>query len=85
MSEHFKGVVWDHTQPERPGVYRYAVVGMIVSTVPIPELSGEHAVGREVVLDGPAELGDVLRRVSSRAPRETVGDARDILLSLGAL
>lgn len=81
MKEHFKGVVWPkESLPNTSGtVYRYVVVGMIVTDQPIPEFNGKN----EVFLDGTSfDVGSSLACVMSRKPKFELGDASDVLLSL---
>lgn len=83
-------MVWPRQAPgtepaldvEGKPVYRYAIVGMIVSDTPVPEFEGRP----EIFLDGLSM--NVLRNLSvvpSRQPAFTTGDASDVLVSLADL
>lgn len=77
--EHFRGVIWPREPangPERK-VYRYVVVGMLVTDEPLDVHPNETAVDGAV--HGVAEALEAARRVT---PRRTLGDASDVLLSL---
>lgn len=78
---YFRGVIWPHGQHETaPGVYRYAVVGMLVTTEPIPEFEGRD----EVVLSGNAwMLADALTGVPEGVRVYKTGAASSVLVSLG--
>ena len=81
MQEHFRGVVWPRGETEqpkgKPKVYRYVVVGMLVTDEPIKELEAN-----QIVLDGHAAgMPHVLATIMQK-PSEFCGDANTVLLSL---
>lgn len=81
MREHTKLVVWPRPPqagPEGP-VYRYVVVGMVVSDQPIPEFEGRN----EILLDGPSNgVLTSLSAVMEKTISHRVGDANSILTRL---
>ena len=81
MKEYFKGVVWPRETQAGPSgpVYRYVVVGMVVTDTPIEEFHGKN----EVFLDGPGQgIALSLAGVNSRPPKFKLGDAASVLVSL---
>lgn len=84
---HLRAVVWPRQVNEPPmqgpagPVYRYAVVGMLVTDHPIPALDGN-----EHVIDGPAlDVALALGSMRQVQPTHKVGDATDALLALAYL
>jgi len=82
--EHFRGVVWprqindEPTEEEHKGLYRYVVVGMIVSDKPLAGLSAN-----QTVLDGNATgMADVLEHITQKEANYTLGDATSVLVGL---
>lgn len=74
MREHFRGVVWPK---QKNGLYRYVVVGMLVSETPIEGLSKD-----QIVLDGyAAGMKNVLEAIQQK-PSSFRGDANHALLEL---
>ncbi len=86
IREHFRGVVWprqsnDTPSDEHKGLYRYVVVGMIVTDKPIEGLAEN-----QTVLDGNATgMADVLQHITQKEANVKVGDATDVLLNLEIL
>ena len=81
--------VWPRDPIDGPEgkVYRYVVVGMIVTSEPLPGLAALlDAPGiSEAVVDYTtevAQLGPLLDSLPKRPPRQRLGDASDVLLSL---
>lgn len=90
MRDHFKGVVWPHGSKAqgkgKPPVYRYVVVGILVTDTPIPSLEGPNTHGlSEFILDDQlqGEFAALLERAAKRAPKIRLGDASEVLVSLG--
>jgi len=82
MREHIKAIVWPRSPqkgPEGP-VYRYVVVGMVVSDQPIPEFEGRN----QILLDGSTRVLLELSTVQSRTSTFR-GDACDVLTDLEQL
>ncbi len=83
----FKGVCWPRgpsTIVSKDGkpIYRYAVVGVLVSDQPIEGLEGKN----EVVLEGHgAMMAETLTTMPQREPNIKTGDATNVLLSLDEL
>ena len=84
----FKGVCWprgpEPTIVSKDGklIYRYAIVGMLVSDQPIEALEGKN----EVVLEGHgAMMAETLTTIPQREPAIPTGDATNVLLSLDVL
>jgi hypothetical protein len=86
MKQHVKAVIWPRGpmdgKVKRKGkqpIYRYTVIGLIVTDEPIPEFEGKN----EILLDGPVnELVEPLTKIKSRKPKIKVGDATSVLLEL---
>ena len=90
MKQHFKGIIWPREQQEgevRVGkrgkaiktIYRYVVVGMIVTDEPVTQFEGKN----EIFLDGPdLALIQPFTRIKSRKMKFKPGDASGVLLSL---
>lgn len=81
MLPHFRGVVFP--KPEGK-LYRYMVMGLLVSHKPIPEFEGKN----EVLLDGyDAGLSDTLPSIRQGKLKEGVilGDSNMVLTSLGEI
>jgi hypothetical protein len=76
MKEHFRGVIWPHNDKE--DIYRYVVIGMLVTNKEIKELSGN-----QIVLDGSSiGLSECLTNIQQKEAKIIVGDATDVLLNL---
>lgn len=73
--ECFKGIIWPRDRVD--GLYRYVVVGMVVSNTPIEEFEGKN----ELFLAGESSLADPLVRIRHRES-DFKGDATNVLLSL---
>ena len=90
MNQHFRGVIWPKGNQEgevrsekgkksTKTVYRYVVVGMIVTDEPVKQFEGKN----EIFLDGPdVALIQPFTRVKSRKMKFKPGDASGVLLSL---
>lgn len=88
MSTHFRGVVWPKQGiagkqpmlgPSGRKLYRYAVVGMVVSDQPLENVEGKN----EILLDGMASgMAEAMSMIQQKRPAFTVGDANDVLLVL---
>lgn len=83
---HFRGVVWprgaDKQDKEGKPVYRYAIVGVLVTDKPIEALVGVN----ELLIDGEAhDLVMLLESAQYRKPKMLTGDASNVLLSLDML
>lgn len=79
--QHFRGVVWGRGPQDNNGgkVYRYVIVGMVVTSEPLENLEGKN----EVVLDGHAAgIADAINTIVQRKPSFRLGDANSILLNL---
>lgn len=81
MKQHIKAVIW----PKKPhvvdgnNVYRYIIVGMLVTNAPLLGIEGNN----EVVLDcEPADLAETLEELPKRKSKIKLGDATHVLLSL---
>lgn len=92
MRQHFKGIIWPRDSRDskvRNGkkivdqkVYRYVVVGMIVTDEPITKFEGKN----ELLLDGPVnDLVEPLITIKDRKPRFKAGDASGVLCYLDDL
>ena len=82
--EHLRCVLWPHGHREGPNgkVYRYAIVGMLVSDKPIREFNGKN----ELVLDGSAPgMAEVLVNLKRKTPLYRLGDASSVLCSLDTI
>jgi len=84
MLEWFRGVIWPRELRSKSGktVYSYAVVGIVVSSVPISELEGN-----EFLLDGNTfgSFGGMLAGLPQKEPTIRIGDANMVLTSLDIL
>jgi hypothetical protein len=81
MKQHFKGMIWPRGK-HKSGVYRYAIVGMIVTDEPIKEFEGKN----ELFADSPSfTLADSLANLRTREPAYNAGDATNVMLSLDTL
>ena len=84
--EHFKGVIWPRgdgtlrVYDPRTKLYRYVIVGMLVTDAPLDNCDKD-----EFVIDGPVEMGHILERASHRAPKHLTGDATSVLCGLDTL
>jgi hypothetical protein len=79
MKQHFRGVIWprQNDEPDK-GIYRYTVVGLLVTDKPLENLSAN-----QIVLDGNADgMAEVLEAITQKEPKVQVGDATDVLLKL---
>lgn len=88
--EHFRGVVWPRQNlttppvrgPEGP-VYRYAIVGMLVTDTPLAFENKDPNTISEVVLDGSCPgVAGLLQMVRRGRAVYTLGDATSVLCSL---
>ena len=78
MTEHFRGVVWPRGNKEH-GVFRYAIVGILVTDKPLDNIDPKN----EVVLDGMAAgMADAIQTIQQKEPAITLGDATMVLTSL---
>lgn len=73
--ELFKGIIWPRDQVN--GLYRYTIIGMVVSNTPIEQFEGKN----EVFLAGESKLADPLIDIRHRESNFG-GDATNVLLSL---
>lgn len=85
--EAFRGVVWPReAQDDLQGkpVYRYVIVGMLVTDKPIEGLHSNETVLDGVINlhDGENGIGDVLAKAGKFLPAYPVGDATSVLLGL---
>jgi hypothetical protein len=88
MKQHFKGVIWPRgTYPAKvkgnknvQNVYRYIVVGMMVTDTPISQFEGKN----EIWLDGPVSnlVEPFAQTKIKKRPNCYSGDATNILLGL---
>lgn len=88
MSSHFRGVIWPKqgvadappmAGPSGRKLYRYAVVGLVVSDQPLENVEGKN----EILLDGMASgMAEALSTIQQKRPAFTLGDANDVLLVL---
>jgi hypothetical protein len=77
MFSWFRGVVWPRPL-EHQRVYRYAIIGMLITDKPLSNLDGN-----EFVLDGPVfALRDEVNNLQQKSPAITIGDANMVLTSL---
>ena len=90
MKQHFKGVIWPHGpvkgkivgQKKKQNIYRYVVVGMIVTDKPVIEFEGEN----ELFFDGPSnDLIQPFTKIKTRKMRIEPGNANAVLTSLDDL
>lgn len=84
MKQHFKGVIWPRGEFKtgKRKVYRYPIVGMLVTDQPIPEFEGKN----EIVLDGASsEVALALANIKGRDPKYRTGDATNVMLHLNEL
>lgn len=87
LKEHFRGVVWNREQgldASAKPVYRYLVVGMLVTDTPIEGLDQNETVIDGVMPRYVREMGMAgsLERASKFHPAQKLGDATNVLLSL---
>lgn len=85
---HFRGVIWPRqgvagaeplTGPRGHKLYRYAVVGMVVTDQPLENLEGKGT----ILLDGHgAGVAEAIDTVQQKRPAFLVGDATNVLLVL---
>lgn len=80
---HMRAVIWPRGKDDEalanPNHRRYAIVGVLVTDKPIPQLEGVN----ETMIDGFVPgLDDVLGLVHRREPKIHVGDATNVLLQL---
>ncbi len=85
MRESFRGIVWPRVEQvsgaDGVPVYRYPIVGMLVTDTPI-----EGTAAGEVVLVGDAPgLAAVLARIDRGHAERTMGDAADVMMHLADL
>jgi len=83
MTQHFRGVIWPRPPMEGPAgtVYRYPIVGMIVSSEPI-----EGFEGNEVAIDGDCDIaGTLIGQAKHTHLRHRAGTADIVLTSLHTL
>lgn len=81
MLQHFRGVVWPRDDQSDKGVYRYVIVGMIVTNKPLEGLSKN-----EIILDGHAAgIAEALQTIPQKNAKITTGDATNVLLNLSDL
>jgi len=86
VKEHFRGVIWprgEAKQKDLPKVYRYMVIGLLVTDEPIEGIEGKN----EIVVDGPknplsAAMSDVLQGLKQKKPAFKLGDANQVLTNL---
>ena len=83
--EHVKLVVWPKQKGEKDAfngpngkIYRYVIIGMIVTDEPIKTLDGVN----EVVFEGYSGISEILKINNYRELNYKVGDATDVLLNL---
>lgn len=85
---HFRGVVWPRKPQEGPSgkVYRYTVVGLLVTNEPIPELDGFTDGISQTALAGRAPgLAEALADIPHGEVAHRLGDATSVLVSLDAI
>lgn len=81
MKSHWKTVVWPKgklEQDKKPDVYRYILIGMLITEKPIEALEGLNE--RVVEGDG-TEVILALESNKKRKPNVRLGDATDVLLN----
>ncbi len=83
MLEHLRAVIWPRGKQlqsgNKPEVYRYVVIGLLVTDEPIEGIEGKN----EIVLDGRSwGLCDVLKSLPQKKSRIKLGDANMVLTSL---
>ena len=84
--EHLKAVIWPRdnradAHGQQAGLHRYVIVGMLVTSEPLPNLDGN-----EHLIDGAVfGLGDLLSLAPQRAPKLRIGDSTSVLTSLKEL
>lgn len=79
--EHFRGVVWLREPMNGPvgKIYRYPIVGMIVSDHPIEAFEGKN----EIVLDGSVPgISESFALTTQKKPSYPLGTADNVLCSL---
>lgn len=73
----FRGVVWPHRPKDK--LYRYVIVGMLVTEKPIEEFEGKN----QILFDGRScELRDSLVYTKHKVSNIPLGDASQVLVSL---
>lgn len=78
MREFFRGIIWPRTDKTKPNIYRYVVVGMLVSDKPITEFSGS-----QYILNGNAfGLSDTLAGIKAVKTDVGLGTADNVLTNL---
>lgn len=88
MNSHFRGVVWPKqgtldkqpiAGPSGRKLYRYVVVGMVVSDEPLENVEGKS----EILLDGHAAgMAEAISTIRQTKPSFLLGDAEQVLLVL---
>jgi hypothetical protein len=81
--EYLKAIIWPRKKVSKYGetFYQYTIVGQLLTNEPIIGLEGN-----EILVDGATyALNDILAEVRKRKPNQVVGDATDVLLTLGDL
>lgn len=83
MVEHFRGVVWPRERVDDGRLYRYTIVGLLVTDKPLDGIEGKN----EVVLDGSSFtlLSEALVSIKQVEPAIRIGDANMILTSLNEI
>jgi len=78
--EAIRAVLWPR---DKVGVaYRYAIVGMVFTDYPIPNLEGHN----ELVVDGDCPgLAELLNGLPTRKPKLPLGEASSVLCNLGII
>src|SRR5437868_2322812 len=87
LKELFRGVVWPRdpsTDASGKSVYRYAIVGMLVTNTRIEGLDPNETVLDGVMIRYSAEMGMTvaIERSGKHHPAFATGDATSVLLSL---
>lgn len=92
MREHFRGIIWPRdTRKAVDGstVYRYTVIGLLVTDTPIDEFEGytdNLGIPGQIPLDGSSPgMAEVLRNVRIGKLKYNPGDAGDVLVGLSDL
>jgi hypothetical protein len=82
MDQYFKGIIWPRGPAPTPvggKLYRYTVIGMVITDKPLPDLEGKN----EVLLEGHAAgIAEAIDSIPQRDPAYRVGTADSILLNL---